>query len=85
MKTWTMSKQIFSPEGQPPGKPDADSLANWVKEQLESREIALRDNLRWEDDGGRIVGVYVPIRFRQVYPTESTPPSGNDDRQRRES
>ena len=39
---------------------DSNKMLEWVQNQLEGRKIELKNNLRWEDDGGKIVEVNVP-------------------------
>jgi hypothetical protein len=39
---------------------DSNKMLEWVQNQLEGRKIELKNILRWEDDGGKIVEVNVP-------------------------
>jgi hypothetical protein len=39
---------------------DSNKMLEWVQNQLEGRQIDLRNFLRWEDDGGKIVEVNMP-------------------------
>jgi hypothetical protein len=55
-----MQKQDAQFYQQQPYKQDANNMFEWVKNQLEGREVELRNILRWEDDGGLIIEVAQP-------------------------
>lgn len=40
-----------------PHKQVANTMLEWVKDSLDGYEIELKNTLRWEDDGGRLVAV----------------------------
>jgi hypothetical protein len=55
-----MQTQNAWPSTQQPHLQDANNMLERVMNQLEGWEMELRNTLRWEDDGGRLVTAEKP-------------------------
>ena len=56
-----MHTQITRLCRQKPFEQDTNKMLEWVINQLEGRDIELKNILRWEDDGGKITDTAIAV------------------------